>query len=149
VTATNHALTGAIIGLVVASPAALPLAFLSHYLLDALPHFGWPEDRIKVHKSKVFQNYLIAEAFLCFLIVLVLFITQPANWGLAAVCAFLAAAPDLFSMGRYFKERAGKLWKPNVYQEFASRIQWFERPIGGIVEIAWFGGAAFILANLL
>ena len=38
---TNHMVTGAVIALVVKQPAlALPLAFLSHFVLDALPHYG-------------------------------------------------------------------------------------------------------------
>lgn len=148
-TATNHALTGAIIGLVIGSPIALPLAFLSHYVLDALPHFGWPGEEKARLKSKLFRNYLIIEAHLCFLIVIVLFVTQPANWFLAASCAFLAALPDWFSFGRFQDGRKGKPHKPNSYERFASWIQWFERPIGAIVEIAWVASAIFILANIL
>jgi hypothetical protein len=40
VTAPNHALTGALIGLSVANPVlALPLAFVSHLLQDTVPHY--------------------------------------------------------------------------------------------------------------
>ena len=39
-TATNHALTGATIATLVRQPyLAIPLAFLSHFFCDALPHF--------------------------------------------------------------------------------------------------------------
>lgn len=148
-TATNHALTGAIIGLVIGNPIALPLAFLSHYVLDALPHFGWPGEEGKRLKSNTFRNYLIAEACICFLIVLILFIAHPANWYLAAVCAFLAALPDWFSFNRYRHIKNGEQHAPNLYERFASKIQWFEKPIGGIVELAWASSAIIILANLL
>ena len=148
-TATNHALTGAIIGLTIASPAALPIAFLSHYILDALPHFGWPGDDSGKLKTNLFRNYLFAEAFICFLIVLLLFVAQPTNWFLAAWCAFLAALPDWFSYGRYKKTRLGKPYAPNAYERFAHKIQWFEKPIGGVVEIVWAIAAIFILANIL
>jgi hypothetical protein len=41
-TATNHAITGAIIAVVIDKPViALPLALLSHFAQDALPHFGY------------------------------------------------------------------------------------------------------------
>lgn len=148
-TATNHALTGTIIGLTIASPLALPVAFFSHYLLDMIPHFGWPTPEKENLQSNRFRNYLIVEAVVCFLIVLLLFLTQPAGWLLAAVCAFLAAMPDLFSFNRYRNTRNGKSHVPNVYERFASRIQWFERPIGAAVEISWFAGAVFVLANIL
>ena len=40
-TATNHALTGAIIGLVIGEPVlAIALAFASHFICDALPPVG-------------------------------------------------------------------------------------------------------------
>lgn len=148
-TATNHALTGAIIGLVVAHPVALPMAFLSHYALDAVPHFGWPGNEDKRLKSNVFRNYLFIEAFICFCIVLVLFLSQPSNWLLASICAFLAALPDWFSFGRYRNGRRGVQHAPNMYERFASKIQWFEKPIGGAVEAAWALGAVIILANIL
>jgi len=41
-TITNHILAGAIIGAVIKEPAlALPIAFASHFVMDALPHFGY------------------------------------------------------------------------------------------------------------
>ena len=40
-TTTAHALTGAAIAVVIKKPKlAIPLAFLSHFACDALPHFG-------------------------------------------------------------------------------------------------------------
>jgi len=40
-TATNHALTGAAIGLLVGEPLiAVPAAIASHFICDALPHYG-------------------------------------------------------------------------------------------------------------
>lgn len=39
--ATNHALTGAAIAVVIKQPIlAIPLAFVSHFICDAIPHFG-------------------------------------------------------------------------------------------------------------
>lgn len=149
-TATNHALTGAIIGLTLKQPVtAIPLAILSHYLLDVLPHYGSATEDNEKLKGRFFRNYLIAEALICFLIVLVLAIAQPSGWVLGALCAFFAAAPDLLSMNRYFTIRSGKKWRAGAYTRFASAIQWFERPIGGFVEIAWFGAASYLLSRLL
>jgi hypothetical protein len=150
-TATNHALTGALIGLVVGNPAvALPAAFASHFICDAIPHYASsipPEKRLK---TNLFRNYLIAEAGLCFLLVVCLTVAQPRHWLLADICAFLAASPDLFWINRYVKTRAGRAWRPNLFSKFAGGIQWFQRPIGAVVEAAWFvAGIALLLPFLL
>ncbi len=149
-TATNHAMTGAIVGLTVASPViALPLAFVSHYVLDAIPHFKANQPDEVLLKTNWFRNYLVVEALLCFLIVVALFVSRPNYWFIPAMCAFLAAAPDLFSINKYLKVRAGKQWKPGWYVKFAGGIQWFQRPIGAVVEVAWFIAALTVLANIL
>lgn len=151
-TATNHAMTGAIIGLLVGQPLiAIPAAVASHFVCDAIPHFGfnsrWPE-RAKL-KSKIFQNYLIVEVVACLLIVSCLLFLRPEHWLLASTCAFAAAAPDLLSANRYFTIRHNRSWRPNLYSKFAKNIQWFEQPIGAVVEIAWFIAAIIILIPFL
>ncbi len=147
-TAINHALTGSVIGLAVGQPwLAIPAAIVSHYVCDALPHFkaNLPDDILL--KTRGFRNYLAAEAALCFSLVLALAVFQPLHWVLAAVCAFAAAAPDLLSINKYLLMRKGRRWKPGRYARLASKIQWFERPIGGLVEVAWFVGAIVLLVQ--
>lgn len=41
-TGFNHALVDGLIGKYVPWPLAIPLAFASHFVLDALPHYGIP-----------------------------------------------------------------------------------------------------------
>lgn len=148
--AINHALTGAFIGLVVDQPAlATAAAVLSHYVCDVIPHYGSSKPGDIVLKSKSFKDSLYLDAAGCFLVVLILAVIRPHNWVLAAVCAFLAAAPDLFSINRFLTIRRGKKWRPNLYTKFAGNIQWFERPIGGIVEIAWFVATISLLLPLV
>ncbi len=149
-TATNHALTGAIIGLIVSQPAiAIPAALLSHYVLDMIPHFGTGLPENKAFKTNAFKNYLVIEALVCFLLVVTLYLRQPAQWWLAAICAFVAAAPDLLSFNRYWTIRKGKKYNKGWYSRFASRIQWFERPIGAVVEVGWCTAALFLLAKII
>lgn len=149
-TATNHALTGALIGLIITQPAvAIPAALFSHYALDMIPHFGTGLPEKKAFKTNLFRNYLIIEAFICFWIVLTLFLRQPAHWWLGAICAFVAAAPDLLSFNRFWTIRAGKPYKQGLYGRFASRIQWFERPIGAVIEVVWCAAALFLLAKIV
>ncbi len=137
-TAINHAMTGAVIGLSIHQPLlAIPLAFVSHFLMDALPHYDPRVPEEELFKSKRFRNYLISEASLCFLLVLVLAISQPTNWLLACICAFVAAMPDLFSINRFWSVRQGKSWRGNAYSNFASRIQRYAQPKGALLEIVW------------
>lgn len=145
-TATNHALTGAVIGLTVGSPViAMVAAFLSHFVCDAIPHFGRGDSFLK---SKAFVKMLIVDALLCILLVLFLGVTQPAHWALAAVCAFLATSPDFLWIPMYQHITQGRQYVVKGFFKFASDIQWFERPIGGVVETVWFGAGIFLVSML-
>ncbi|MEO7364140.1 MAG: hypothetical protein ABIV43_01380 [Candidatus Saccharimonadales bacterium] len=147
--AINHALSGAIIGLSVGQPLlAAPLAFASHYVLDVIPHHGAADGNDALGRRS-FAVGLIVDALLCAILVLILAVRQPLNWPLAAVCAFLAASPDLFSFNRYWKTIHNQPFKAGRYSEFAHKIQWFERPIGAIVELAWLIAAVVIISPYL
>lgn len=149
-TAVNHALTGTVIGLVVGEPLiALPAALASHFVCDALPHFGSTLPQTKRLRTNNFRNYLIVEFLLCVAIVALLAIFRPQHWLLAAVCAFLATSPDLLWINRYLKLRHGQHWKRSTYAKFAGNIQWFERPIGAAVEAAWFVAAIVVILPFL
>jgi hypothetical protein len=148
--AVNHALTGAAIGLLVSEPVlAVPLAFVSHYVCDMIPHYGGGLPEKEEITSKKFNILLLIDFCLCPLVVLVLVLYRPDHWILAAVCAFVAASPDLFSISRYLDARANRQPKHSLYQDFATAIQWFERPIGAVVEVAWFIAMLIILIPLI
>jgi hypothetical protein len=149
-TAVNHALTGALIGLLIGQPeVAVPVAIGSHFVCDALPHFGPGLPDEIVLKTGAFRNFLFGQAFLCLLLVVALAVFRPEHWFLAAICAFAAAAPDLLSINRYLKTRRGLKYRPGPYVKFAQGIQWFERPIGAVVEIAWFIAGMGLLVPFL
>lgn len=146
--ATNHALTGAIIGLSIGSPIALPLAFLSHFVLDSIPHFGDDDKRI----SKLsFILQLLIDAGFCGLLVVGLFFSGNPSWVLVAFCAFLAASPDFMWLPRFLRARQGRkeAVATNPVLRFHSWIQWFQRPIGAVVEIVWLAGSLLILAKIV
>jgi hypothetical protein len=151
--AINHALTGAVIGLVVTEPVlALPLAVLSHYVCDIIPHHGTPNTyphKSESLRSKWFEYSLYIDALLCFGLVVILAFSGLRAWLLVSICAFLAAAPDLLSINHYIKVRQHKQWKPGIYTSFAGKIQWFERPVGLAVEVAWAIGMIVILTPFL
>ncbi len=147
-TATNHALTGALIGLTVRpSMLALVLALLSHFVLDAIPHYS--DDQGKIG-SKGFKYYLIVEVLLCFIIVVLLAICRPAGWQLAAACAFIATSPDFMWAPAYWRARRGQpfMLPKHALALFHTKIQWFARPIGAVVEVAWFFAAVTLLISL-
>lgn len=145
-TATNHALTGAVIGLVVGQPlVAVPAAIASHFVCDAIPHFGRSLPNNGYLKTKEFERYLVITGGLCVVLVAGLATFRPQHWVLASICAFAAASPDLLSLNRYIKVRQGKPWRGGLYSKFANRIQWFERPVGIIVEVAWAIIAIFLI----
>lgn len=153
-TATNHALTGALIGLVTGNAwIAVPAALASHFVCDAIPHFDVPgATREKRIGSKLFLRVqIIFGAVMCGLLVGTLASFHPGHWLLASVCAFVATSPDLLSIPRFVSVRRGD--KDPVHRwwlwQFHHRIQWFERPIGAVVEIAWFAGVMVLLAQFV
>ncbi|HET7320095.1 MAG TPA: hypothetical protein VFI84_00745 [Candidatus Saccharimonadales bacterium] len=141
-TATNHALTGAFIGLAVGNPwVAIPAAFVSHFVCDVIPHYDVPgktkEERLLSPLFLYVQIY--AGAILCGLIVLGLGLFHPLHWLLAAICAFTATTPDLIFMPRFiYAKRTGvDPLNRNWFWRFHNRIQWFQEPVGVLVEVAW------------
>lgn len=147
-TATNHALTGALIGLSVANPVALLLAGASHFVLDAIPHYT--DESVKI-SSNVFKWQLIVEALLCIGVVVFLAIARPEYWQLAAVCAFVATSPDFMWVPKFVRARRGQAEpkKHNAVIRFHSRIQWYTKPNGAVVEVLWAFGAIVLLAKLI
>lgn len=146
--ATNHALAGALLGLSIGHPIALPLAFASHFALDSIPHYT--DERLKI-SSKRFVYLLLVDAFLCFLLVTMLALVRPDQWLLAALCAFLATSPDFMWVGKFLRARRGEAEQAltNPIMRFHSRIQWFTRPVGAVVELVWLVGASVLLANVV
>lgn len=147
--AINHALTGAVIGIVVGNPIALPIAFLSHFLLDAIPHHSYEGSDDEVYVLAKFKYTLLLDALLCFVLVIVLGVVGHVHWQLAVVCAFLATSPDFFHIPSYVKTLKDQPYNPGIYSRFASRIQWFQKPIGAYVEVAWAFATVVLLAKIL
>jgi hypothetical protein len=141
-TITNHALTGALIAVSVGQPAiAVPLAFASHFVLDAIPHFGISKDLNKRNQSRLFNTILIVDMIIAScLFLLAIWLHSVFAVSLLAVWAamFAAICPDLIWGYRFYREKHGETDIPmNLFSRFHSRIQWFERPTGLSVEFAW------------
>lgn len=151
-TATNHALTGAAIGLIIGRPLiAIPIAIVSHFVLDGLPHFD-RKPGISANmwiKSKTFQKILLLDMLGCIILVMILAGTHPYNWLLASICAFLATSPDLLWLNHFIKARHNKPWNPSPFAKFASKVQWFAKPIGVVVELAWFTSGVIVIGTFV
>lgn len=135
--ATNHVLTGSLIAASIQNPwIALPLALASHFVLDGIPHFG--SSNIK-YESSFFKRLLYSDMFLAALVLIGLLLLWPDHALVIVAGGVLGASPDLMWVSKYLAAlRHKKPATPGIIRRFHSSIQWFERPIGTVVEVAWF-----------
>jgi len=136
-TATNHALTGAAIATLVRQPLlAIPLAFLSHFVCDSLPHF-----KLEItFGSKAMWRYLYVEATIMIVLATTLLLlgTRQSVW-ILIVCALVAMSPDI---AWYFYGKSGRQGKPEQFDflnKFHYKIQWSETKLGIVPELFWAG----------
>jgi hypothetical protein len=140
-TGFNHVLTGIAIAVIVKHPVAAPLlALLSHFVLDALPHFGGPEWFERW--GKPLRRMVIADATLCLLSVVGGIMLFPNIWAIILVCATAATLPDWLWIFYYkYKIR-------HRFFEWHLQIQRYERPWGGYVEATYALALGICLWNL-
>lgn len=149
-TATNHALTGALTGLLIGQPLiALPLAVASHFICDALPHFGNSKD--DPAQKCWFMVFLSLDGLLCLLLLGLLMFKQPLHWTTAWWCALAAAAPDVMWIPRFRRSRSGSadMAPHSALLKLHRWVQWFEHPSGAIVEITWMVSAWYMTGLFL
>ena len=68
----------------------------------------------KIIKTKWFRNYLVAEAGLCFLLVLILALTRPQSLVASIVLRLCGSFARSLSINKYLTVRAGRAWHPNA-----------------------------------
>ena len=154
-TATNHAVAGALIAAVVRQPLwAIPLAFLSHFVMDAIPHFGIDEvgeDVYARNRQRSFRWVVRADLLLALLsLVLLPIILQPiVPWYVTLTCSIVAMSPDIAWVYRYVIEiHTGKLIPKNRFSRFHSWLQ-RERRRGIVLEIGWLIASLVVVAKLI
>lgn len=126
----NHVLTGSAIALAVQQPLLVaPLALVSHFVLDAIPHFDHPHYR---HGSKYFVKIMATDTVISVATVIALMFAVPHLSLVIALGAFFAILPDIFWL-YYYTHNKPQWW----FFRFHSKIQWFERPEGALVEITY------------
>jgi hypothetical protein len=137
-TITNHVLAGVAIGVGVQQPLpAFLLALASHFVLDALPHFGgvswydrWGKPLLILSATDVALSLMVIALSIYFFPTL-----GPTILG----CAVLATLPDWPWILHY------KFGWQHKFFDFHQAIQRFERPWGVCVEI----GFAILVAGTI
>lgn len=129
-TGLNHVLTGTAIALVVREPLLVaPLALLSHFILDAIPHF---DHEVYRFGSRYFMRIMITDGVASIgAVVLIMFLVPHLAW-VIALGALMAILPD-FLWPYYYTHGRPQWW----FYRFHTKIQWFERPPGAFVEISY------------
>ena len=147
-TTSNHMLTGSIIALALKNPLyVLPAAFLSHFVLDMLPHFGNTDS--KLNSKQLFRKYLSFEIFGSLGIV-VLLSTGSYGLNLMTSAAMLSILPDIEWPVRYlFFASKGKQPPATFTAHIHKRIQWCEREWAAIIEILFFIVGFILFKSLL
>jgi hypothetical protein len=148
-TATNHVLTGTVVALAVRQPVlAIPLAFLSHFAIDVIPHFEARNLSSKIARLFIFSDVFIGGAIA--ILMTVLLQDYRSSW-VIFICAFIALSPDLIWAWRYYRLKdldktfAGPMsWVSRLHL----KIQLSETLQGFFVEIAWFALMIFLIIKL-
>ncbi len=146
-TATNHAITAANMALVTKQWWVLPLALLSHFALDMLPHYGEPTPEARATR---FKTVLGVDMIMLLLFTWLVIMTAGQYTLLVLASMFLAMLPDSVWAYRMYRERKdGELPMKNPITTFHANIQWGERYWGWIIEIGWFVAMLSIYAGLV
>ncbi|HVI69239.1 MAG TPA: hypothetical protein VM581_02165 [Magnetospirillaceae bacterium] len=143
-TGLNHVLTGSAIALMVRQPLlAAPLAFLSHFVLDATPHFGGtPVYEFGQHR--LFPYIMFADGIISISAVLFICNQAPELANVILLSSLCAMIPDVLLFTYYANGR------PNTwFHRFHLGIQWFERPPGLLVEASYAVFISTVIAALL
>ena len=131
-TATNHGVLGMLIGAYLPIPLAIPIAFVSHFILDALPHFSIP--RNQRNKSKRFKTFVYTDTLIA--LSFALLSAYLGRWDMFVV-GWVAYSPDFMWVASYFKH--GKhlnVTAKGRFAKFHQNIQKYECSWGICVELA-------------
>ena len=149
---TIHMLAGSLIAISIKSPfLAVPLAYASHFAMDAVPHFGYPggtdfKSAVKIaakHKLTYVYSFITAVTLLAVSVSLV--VTK--NY-YALLLGLVALFPDAFmTLYHFLVERNGRKidnFFTRLNLKFHGKIQ-YERPWGIWIELVVFVMLSYVL----
>jgi hypothetical protein len=142
-TAVNHALTGATVAAAINRPIlSLPAALLSHFVIDALPHWNYKLPGIYRQLAIMFDITLSLS------LLVVLAVTVDASQRLIIAGGFLGILPDLMWAPHIFYGQPSPTDRLNLLHKLRRlhiKIQWSETRKGAYVEAAWFIAMLFLI----
>lgn len=148
-TATNHAITGAVVALLIKRPEfAVPASLASHFVIDSLPHFKVSGMELARNRKKLFWVVNFLDLFIasCLLVLLPILLSNVIAAWVSVSCILTAILPDFAWVYRLVGEMKDNVVKQkNWLNRFHARIQWSETQPGIIVELVWFGLMWFVL----
>ncbi len=131
--ALNHVVFGSLIAVAVNQPVlAVPLALGSHFVMDAIPHYG--SDPKAPRGSALYHARIVVDAVASTLIVCFFLSLHPSNPMLLIACSIAAVMPDFLWPLALVIKRKGPLW---AFFKFHKLIQRESRS-GIFVELGWF-----------
>ena len=141
----NHSLVGGILGATLPLPIAIPAAFASHFVLDALPHFGVEHGKHGV--SPAWKWVHIGDA---------LGTVGLGVWALAShhyamfAGGFAAVSPDFVWIQRYIADRTFNM-NNNMhwFTRWHDGIQRWERPWGMAIELPLAAALLYTITKLV
>lgn len=130
-TVTNHGLLGYLVGAVLPLPVAIPVAFLSHFILDKIPHYGVADDQ--KNNSRAYKLVVLGDVTLALCLLAIGIALQ--KWTMVLV-GLVAYSPDAWFVYYYFRHNHDLRIRPkNGFMKFHLKMQ-YERPWGIILEVA-------------
>lgn len=134
-TASNHVVVGALIAVAIPHATfAIPLAFVSHFLMDALPHYG--DNNKHSWLNRKFKYILLIDILIAIIFLISLAILQPSNWVLYAICGLVATSPDILWLPYFLADLKHQSKEHSKAAKLLKWIQWGERPWGIYIEIS-------------
>ncbi|HEY8999039.1 MAG TPA: hypothetical protein VIM53_01840 [Candidatus Saccharimonadales bacterium] len=146
-TGANHIATGALIGATFSAPVVVPLAFVSHFAMDALPHFG---NKGFSRRSKRFIAVVTIDALIVVAITATIIVLKPHHWQLMLAGGVLAMMPDAVHAPNFLRELRGR--EMHRHESRLSRLHGRvqrEYAWGIIVEVVWLALIAPFLLRAL
>jgi hypothetical protein len=127
----NHALTGALVARLLPLPLALPVALASHFVLDALPHYGISQKQRDT--SRFWKVFFTCDALVT--LGLALYAILGHHYALL-LGGLVGVIPDFLWVGRVIKNKSFDLSNnTNWFTRWHAAIQKFERPWGLWIEL--------------
>lgn len=147
-TASNHVVAGAVIAAAIPQAAvAIPLAFISHFVMDALPHYGDNDNHSWLNRH--FKYVLGIDLLITIVILATLAVAQPIGWVLLVICGLVAVSPDILWVPYFLADLKHEQREHSRLAKLLKWIQWGEHPWGIYIELAALGALITLLVSIL